>query len=420
MTAGIILFLIITGLIILRVNIVGVLLVAIAYIHFIWGDGTFVYIIEDLWIAIDKEVLLAIPLFILCGNVMSKGDIAKRLIAIMQELTRPFPGGLAIATILTCAVFAAISGSSPVTLIAVGSIAYPGLIKQNYSKRFSMGAVVAGSTLGIIIPPSIPMILYGIVTETSIVDLFKGGVGPGIFLALMLSFYSFFINRHIPSQAYDIKALASAFKEGIWSLLMPVILLGGIYSGYFSPTESAAVALAYSLIIEIFIHRGVTIRDLSDTAIETTIMLGTLFPLLAIAFSINMLLTSQQVPAALTAWVGSFVSSKITFILLINVLLLGVGCIMDTISAIMVLAPLLLQLGHAYGIDPVHLGIMMTVNLEIGLLTPPVGINLIVAMTAFREDFGLIIKGVLPFIFLMLAGLLVISFVPELTLWLVQ
>jgi len=420
MTAGILLFLIIIGLIILRVNIVGVLLVAIAYIHFIWGDGAFVYIIEDMWIAIDKEVLLAIPLFILCGNVMSKGDIAKRLITIMQELTRPIPGGLAVASILTCAVFAAISGSSPVTLIAVGSIAYPGLLKQNYSRRFSMGAVVAGSTLGIIIPPSIPMILYGIVTETSIVDLFKGGVGPGIFLALMLSFYSFFVNRHIPSQAYDIKALTLALKKGIWSLLMPVILLGGIYSGYFSPTESAAVALAYSLFIEIFIHRGVTVRDLSDTAVETTIMLGTLFPLLAIAFSINMLLTSQQIPAALTAWVGSFVSNKITFILLINVLLLGVGCIMDTISAIMVLAPLLLQLGQAYGIDPVHLGIMMTVNLEIGLLTPPVGINLIVAMTAFREDFGLIIKGVLPFIFLMLAGLLVISFVPELTLWLVR
>ena len=420
MTTGIILFLTIIGLIVLRVNIVGVLLVAIAYIHFIWGDGAFVYIIEDMWIAIDKEVLLAIPLFILCGNVMSKGDIAKRLITIMQELTRPIPGGLAVASILTCAVFAAISGSSPVTLIAVGSIAYPGLLKQNYSRRFSMGAVVAGSTLGIIIPPSIPMILYGIVTETSIVDLFKGGVGPGIFLALMLSFYSFFVNRHIPSQAYDIKALTLALKKGIWSLLMPVILLGGIYSGYFSPTESAAVALAYSLFIEIFIHRGVTVRDLSDTAVETTIMLGTLFPLLAIAFSINMLLTSQQIPAALTAWVGSFVSNKITFILLINVLLLGVGCIMDTISAIMVLAPLLLQLGQAYGIDPVHLGIMMTVNLEIGLLTPPVGINLIVAMTAFREDFGLIIKGVLPFIFLMLAGLLVISFVPELTLWLVR
>ena len=420
MTTGVILFLIVIGLIVLRVNIVGVLLLAIAYTHFIWGDGALVYIIEDMWIAIDKEVLLAIPLFILCGNIMSKGDIAKRLIRIMQELTRPFPGGLAIATILTCAIFAAISGSSPVTLIAVGTIAYPGLIKQKYSKRFSMGAVVTGSTLGIIIPPSIPMILYGIVTETSIIDLFKGGVGPGIMLALMLSFYSFFVNRHISSQAYDIKALAMALKKGIWSLLMPVILLGGIYSGYFSPTESAAVALAYSLIIEIFIHRGVTVKNLVETAIETTIMFGTLFPLLAIAFSINMLLTSQQVPTALTSWVGSFVSNKITFILLINVLLLGVGCIMDTISAIMVLAPLLLQLGQAYGIDPVHLGIIMTVNLEIGLLTPPMGINLIVAMTAFREDFGLIIKGVLPFIFLMLAGLLVISFVPELTLWLVR
>ncbi|RTZ99278.1 MAG: TRAP transporter large permease [Deltaproteobacteria bacterium] len=420
MTAGIILFLVIAGLLVLRVNIVGVLLVAISYIHYTWGDGVLVYVIEDMWTAINKEVLLAIPLFMLCGSVMSKGDIAKRLIMIMQELTRPLPGGMAIATILTCSIFAAISGSSAVTLIAVGSIAYPGLVKQNYSKRFSMGAVVAGGTLGVIIPPSIPMILYGIVTETSIVDLFKGGVIPGIVLVGILSFYSFYVNRHIPHQSPDFSAISSALKEGIWSLLMPVILLGGIYSGHFSPTESAAVALAYSLVIEMFVHRGVTIRNLIDTAIETTIMLGTLFPLLAIAFSINMLLTSQGVPAALAAWVGSFVSSKITFLLLINVLLLGVGCIMDMTSAIMVLAPLLLQLSHVYNIDPVHLGIIMTVNLEIGLLTPPVGINLIVAMTAFKEDFGLIIKGVLPFIFLMLTGLLLISFIPELTLYLVR
>lgn len=420
MIYGIILFLILLALFILRVNIVGVLLVAIAYIHYVWGDGILTYVIEDMWIAIDKEVLLSIPLFLMCGSIMSKGDIARRLIQIMQELTRPFPGGMAIATILSCAVFAAISGSSTVTLIAVGSIAYPGLIRQKYTQKFSLGAVVAGGTLGVIIPPSIPMILYGIVTETSIVDLFKAGIIPGILLAGLLSIYSLVVNRHIPRQSIDLKRIKFAFKRGVWALLMPIILLGGIYSGYFSPTESAAVALVYSLIIEVFIHRGVTGRNLIDTAVETTIMLGTLFPLLAIAFSINMLLTSQGVPNALAEWVSSFISNRFTFIILINVLLLGVGCIMDMTSAIMVLAPLLLKLGHVYGIDPVHLGIIMTVNLEIGLLTPPVGINLIVAMTAFREDFSLIVKAVLPFMLLMLAGLLLISFVPQLSLWMVR
>ena len=420
MTAGIILFLIVVSLLALRVNIVGVLLVAIAYIHYIWGDGILTYIIDDMWIAIDKEVLLSIPLFLACGSVMSKGDIAHRLIKIMLELTRPIPGGMAIATILTCAVFAAISGSSMVTLIAVGSIAYPGLIAQNYNKRFALGSVVTGGTLGVIIPPSIPMILYGIVTETSIVDLFKAGIIPGILLAGMLSIYSLVLNRHIPRQRFDFKAILSGFKNGIWSLLMPVILLGGIYSGYFSPTESAAVALVYSIIIELFIHRRVTVRNLVETAVETTITLGTLFPLLAVAFSINMLFTSQGVPNMLAEWVSSFISSPLSFLLLINGLLLVVGCVMDMTSAIMVLAPLLLQLGHVYGINPVHLGIIMTVNLEIGLLTPPVGINLIVAMTAFREDFGLIVKAVIPFVILMLLGLLIISFVPQLSLFLIH
>lgn len=420
MTAGIILFVIVVALLALRVNIVGLLLAAIAYIHYVWGDGILTYVIEDMWVAIDKEVLLSIPLFLLCGSVMSKGAIAERLINIMRELTRPIPGGMAIASILSCAVFAAISGSSAVTLIAVGSIAYPGLIKQNYKKRFSLGAIVTGGTLGVIIPPSIPMILYGIVTETSIVDLFIAGVIPGIILTCILASYSLITNRNIQRQSFDGLAIVTAFKKGVWSLLMPVILLGGIYSGYFSPTESAAVALVYSLIIEIFVHRDLKVRELIGTAIDTTTMLGALFPLLAIAFSVNLLLTAQEVPGALAAWVSTYVSSKITFILLINVLLLLVGCIMDMTSAILILAPLLLQLGHAYQIDPIHLGIIMTVNLEIGLLTPPVGMNLIVAMTAFQEDFGSIVRGVIPFILLMLMGLLLISLVPELTLFLVR
>ena len=417
---GIILFLLVIVLLALRVNIVGVLLVAIAFVHLAWGEGVLTYIIDDMWGAIDKEILLSLPLFLLCGNVMSKGAIAKRLMNIMREVTRPIPGGMAIATMLTCGIFAVISGSSTVTLIAVGSIAYPGLLEQKYNKRFSLGAIVTGGTLGVIIPPSIPMILYGIVTETSIVDLFIAGVIPGLLLLGLLSTYCFLFNLHIPRQSFSVQAVFTAILEGIWSLMMPVILLGGIYSGYFSPTESAAVALAYCLIIEIFVHRDFTFQDLIDTGIETATVLGSLFPLLAIAFSVNLLLTAHQIPSSLASYVSTYVSSKITFILLINGLLLIVGCIMDMTSAILILAPLLLQLGHVYQIDPVHLGIIMTVNLEIGLLTPPVGINLIVAMTAFRENFGLITRGVLPFILLMLVGLLLISFIPELSLYLVR
>jgi C4-dicarboxylate transporter DctM subunit len=197
---------------------------------------------------------------------------------------------------------------------------------------------------------------------------------------------------------------------------MPLILLGGIYSGYFSPTESAAVALAYAVVVEIFVHRELKLTDLKDIAIETTTMVGTIFPVLAIALSVNLLLTAHQAPSHLAEWISGFITNKITFLLAVNVLLLIVGCVMDMVSAILILAPLLLALGRTYGVDPVHLGIIMTVNLEIGLLTPPVGINLIVAMTAFREKFGLICRSVLPFIVLMIVGLMIITFVPALSL----
>jgi C4-dicarboxylate transporter, DctM subunit len=407
------------GALILRVNIAAVLLLVGAYVHLAWGDGELTYIIEDMWGAIDKEVLLSIPLFLLCGSVMGKGAIAERLIRVMRSLTAPVPGGMALATILTCAVFAAISGSSAVTLIAVGSIAYPALIKDGYSKSFALGALATGGTLGVVIPPSIPMILYGIVTETSIVDLFTAGILPGLFLTVLLGSYTVFANRHVAREQFSIGEFVSALKSGIWSLFMPVILLGGIYSGYFSPTESAAVALGYSLIVERFIHRQLSLSDLYDTALDTTTMMGALFPLLAIALSINLLLTAEQVPSQLADWVAGFVEDRTTFLLLVNGLLLIVGCVMDMASAILILAPLLQQMGEVYGIDPVHLGVIMTVNLEIGLLTPPVGLNLIIAMTAFREPFSLIVRGVLPFIGIMLFGLIVISFVPALSLWLV-
>lgn len=420
MTLALVLIAMVLGALILRVNIAAILLIVGAYVHMVWGDGELVYIIEDMWSAIDKEVLLSIPLFLLCGSVMGKGAIAARLIRVMRALTASIPGEMALATVLTCAIFAAISGSSAVTLIAVGSIAYPALIKDGYSKSFALGALATGGTLGVIIPPSIPMILYGIVTETSIVELFTAGILPGVFLTVLLGGYTVIVNRHIPRQGFSWVELGQSLRDGVWSLIMPVILLGGIYSGYFSPTESAAVALAYSLVIERFVHKQLSLRDLYETALDTTTMMGSLFPLLAIALSINLLLTSEQVPAQLADWMSSAVESKTTFLLLMNALLLIVGCVMDMASAILVLAPLLQQMGDTYGIDPIHLGVIMTVNLEIGLLTPPVGLNLIIAMTAFREPFGVIVRGVLPFIALMLFGLLVLSFVPQLSLFLLQ
>ena len=418
MTAALGLVGLVLGLLAIRQNVVVVLLAAAAYVHLVWGDAQLIYLIEDLWLSLDNEVLLAIPMFLLAGAIMTRGSIAKRLIDLAVSVTRPIPGGLAVATILSCAVFAAISGSSPVTLLAVGSILYPALIQNGYPKRFALGALTSGGTLGIIIPPSIPLILYGIVTEISIADLFIAGLIPGLLIATVLAGYSFWVNRHMPAEPFDGGAFLTALKRGGWSMLLPVILLGGIYSGYFSPTEAAAVAVVYALFVEAVVHRELKPIDFFHTAVETAKLLGMLFPIVAVALSIKTILTIEQVPQELAMFVTSISDDKLMFLLAINILLLIVGCLFDVISAILILAPLLLAPALAYGVDPVHLGVIMVINLEIGFLTPPLGLNLIVATTAFKESFLEICRAVLPFISLILCVLVLVTYVPETALFL--
>ena len=411
--AAVVLLLLVLLALALRQNIIVILLGAAAYVHLVWGDGRLEYLAEDIWISLDNSLLLAIPMFLLAGNVMTRGSIARRLVDIAISVTKPLPGGLAVATILACAVFAAISGSSPVTLLAVGTIMYPALIENGYPRRFALGAVTSGGTLGIIIPPSIPLILYGIVTETSITDLFLAGIIPGIMIASALAGYSLWVNRKTPAQRFDFDEFRLALWRGGWSAFLPVILLGGIYSGYFSPTEAAAVALVYALFVEIVIHRELGPRDFYVTAVETAKLLGMLFPIVAVALSIKTILTIEEIPDALALWITAVTDNRYAFLLALNLLLLLVGCFFDVISAILILAPLLLIPALAYGIDPVHLGVIMVINLEIGFLTPPLGLNLIVAMTAFKENFIEISRAVLPFIALILVVLLVVTFVPE-------
>ena len=404
----------------LRQSVILILFAAAAYVHFVWGDGELTYLIEDLWTSVNREVLLAIPMFVLAGNIMTRGSIARRLIDIMRALTQWLPGGLAVCTILSCAVFAALSGSSPVTLLAVGSIMYPALIAQGYPKKFSLGALASAGTLGIVIPPSIPLILYGIVTEQSIVDLFLAGIVPGLLLTVVLTAYSLFHNRHIEAFPFEVRQLGRALKDGVFALMTPAILLGGIYSGFFSATEAAAVAVGYAVLVEIFIHRELQPRDFYGIAVETSRLLGTLLPIVAIALSINLLLTAERIPQELAVWMTSLVDSPFAFLVILNIFLLIVGCLVDIGAAILILAPILLPIAQAYGIDPIHFGIIMVVNLEIGYIPPPIGLNLIVAMTAFKEDFLLICRSVLPFIALMVFVLILVVWIPGLSLWLVR
>ncbi len=418
--AAIFLLALILALLALRQSVVLILIVCAAYVHLIYGDGDLTYLIDDIWTAVNRDVLLAVPMFILAGSIMTRGSIAERLIDIMRSLTQWLPGGLAVATILSCAVFAAISGSSPVTLLAVGSVLYPALIQNGYDKKFALGALTSGGTLGIVIPPSIPLIFYAIATENSISDLFLAGVLPGILLTVALSAYSLFTNRNIEPIAFEVQALGKALRRGVFALMAPVVLLGGIYSGYFSATEAAGVAVAYTLLVEVFIHKELGARDLFDLSVHTAQLLGTILPILAVATSINILLTVEQVPQSLAAWLNSVVDSKIGFLIALNVFLLIVGCLIDIIAAILMLAPILLPVAMSYGIHPVHFGIIMVVNLEIGYITPPIGLNLIVAMTAFKEPFLLICKAVIPFILIMIGVLAVVTFVPEVALLLLD
>jgi len=417
---GLLLLVIVLALLALRQSVILILIVAACYIHLFWGDGDLTYLIDDIWTAVNRDVLLAIPMFVLAGNIMTRGSIAQRLIAIMRALTNWLPGGLAVATILSCAVFAALSGSSPVTLLAVGTILYPALLEAGYDRKFALGALASGGTLGVVIPPSIPMILYAIVTEKSISDLFIAGIIPGLLLTGVLSIYALAVNRHIPRRAFSIVELIGAVRHGAFAMMTPVILLGGIYTGFFSATEAAAVAVGYALLVEIFIHREIKAKDFFSIAVDTSRLLGTLFPIVAVAISINLLLTAEQVPQDMARWMTENVSSKVMFLILLNVFLLLVGCLIDIGSAILMLAPLLLPVAMAYGIDPIHFGIIMVVNLEIGYLTPPIGLNLIVAMTAFKEPFLLICRAVVPFILLMLLVLALVVWFPQLSLFLIR
>ncbi len=404
----------------LRQYLVIVLGAVAAYLYLTLGDGQITNVILDGWDELQKDVLIAIPLYMLAGQLMAEGAMARRLVRIMRALTAPVPAGLAVATCLSCGMFAAIVGSSTVTLLAVGTIMYPALLAGGYSKSFSLGLLCAGATLGIIIPPSIPLILYGVMTGTSIADLFLAGVGPGLLLLGLFAAYSLATQWRLRGGRWDGAEAVTALREGFWAMLMPVIVLGGIYSGQFTATESAAIAAEYALFVELVLYRQLSLRGLVGVTLDTSRLMGGLFPVLMMALAINKFLIYQQLPQMLVSGLEGLIDGPVAFMVITNVLLLIVGCLMDIGSAILLLAPILQPVAEAQGLHPVHFGIMMTVNLEIGYLTPPMGLNLIVAMTAFRESFGFICRAVLPFIALMLLGLVVVAIWPTLTLFMIR
>jgi C4-dicarboxylate transporter DctM subunit len=385
-------------LMLLRQPLLLLLAAGTAFVHVVLARGEVEYMIQDIWSALDREILLSIPMFLLAGAVMTRGTIARRLVRIMVALTAPIPGGLGVATVLSCAVM------------------FPALLAAGYPRTFSIGLICAGGTLGIIIPPSIPMILFGIMTETSITRLFIAGVLPGLLLAALLGLYAWWRNRGLGGGRWDGREILRAFRDGLPALALPVLLLGGIYSGHFTPTEAAVAALVYALVVEGLVYREVGVKDFYRMVGETVVTLGTLLPLVAFATSLSVILDYERVPQDLVAWVQTWIDDRASFLLAANVLLLVAGAFMEVGSAIVILAPLLMPMAKVYGVDPVHFGIIMTVNLEIGYITPPVGLNLFVAMAAFKAGFAEVCRAALPFVVVMLVGLAIVSAVPALSL----
>ena len=403
----------------LRQPILVLLGCASLFLYAFFDDGRPEYLIYDVWEAFNKEVLLAIPLFMFAGAVMSRGSIARRLIDFAVAATRFMPGGLAIATVLSAAGFAAISGSAAVTLLAVGAIMHQALIENGYGKGFAIGLICASGVLGIIVPPSIPLILYGVMTETSIADLFIAGLGPALLLIAVLALYTLIRHgRQSGGGSWDWQEVKRTGLRALPAMPLPVLVLGGIYGGFFTPTEAAAVSVALAVLVELAVHRDLNLRDLWDLSLETSRLMGSLFLVLAFAVSINVFLTYQQIPQQTLAAMEGMIDSPWQFLALGNLLLLAVGMVIDIGSAVLILSPLLEPLANRLGIESVQLGIMMILNLGIGYLTPPMGLNLIVAMGAFKEDFATVVKAVLPFIGLMLLALAIVALIPQISTFL--
>lgn len=363
--------------------------------------------------------LMAIPFFILAAEVMRVGGLSARLIKLAQSLIGWAPGGLASAAVLSCLFFGSISGSSPATVVAIGSIMFPALVEAGYKKRFAIGLLTTAGTLGPIVPPSIALIIYGSVTATSVGQLFAAGVLPALLLGGLLIIYCMIYAKreHYPSTPFPtMKEIVEAFKGSAWGLGLPVILLGGIYSGVFTATESASVACVYGLFVGMVIYKQVTPKDLWKILENTGLTSGSLLLITAGASAFSWLLTMTGTPSALAQSVLSLSDSSFAITALLNVIMLIAGFFLDSASAIIVLAPLLTPIAAEVGVDPVHFGIINLVNYSVGMITPPVGLNLFVAVTISKMSLTEVFKGCIPFLVILLLGLMIITYVPSLSL----
>ena len=388
-----------------------------------------------LFTGIEKFEIMAIPFFILAGNFLTHGGVARRMIRFATSMVGHWYGGMGMAAVLACALFAAISGSSPATVMAVGSILIPAMVKQGYPPQFGVGSIVTAGGLGILIPPSIVMVMYSVATtgmvvtgpdgepvmSASIGSLFMAGVIPGLMLAAMLGGTTYWRARvndypRMPKASWAERW--QAFRESVWGLMLIVIIMGGIYGGIFTPTEAAAVSAVYAFVVAVWVYKDIKLRDVPRVLLSSAAMSAMLLYIITNAVMFAFILTSEQIPQSLSAWIVDLGFGKIGFLLIVNIMLLLIGMVMEPSAIVLIMAPILYPVAVKLGVDPVHFGIMMVVNMEIGLCTPPVGLNLYVGSAISRLGLTEVSKAALPWLATALVFLMLVTYIPEISLWL--
>lgn len=415
-------FVVFAVLLLLRVPIAFSLAVA-SLIMFVFQDFNLITVTQKMFSGIDSTTLMAIPGFIFAGVIMTKGGISKYLIECLRSWVGHLSGGMAIVTILACMIFSAISGSSPATAAAIGSIMIPAMIEAGYSKRYSMGLVAAAGTLGILIPPSLSLILYGAVTNTSIGDLFIAGAIPGIFLGSVLIVLAIFYAKRQNFGKLEKSSWETRWKttrKAVWAGLLPIIIFYSIYGGIATPTEASVIASVYAIVVAVFIYREISWSDVKPILTETVQLTSMIFMIIAAAIIFGLYLTNNQIPQEIANWIVAGNFNKWTFLLMVNLLLFILGTFLEGVAIILITMPLFFPILAQMGINPIHFAIIVTVNLELAMITPPVGLNLFVVSGIADEPIEEMIKAIIPFIFVMILVLAIVIVWPDLSLFLLK
>jgi len=374
-----------------------------------------------LFTGIEKFEIMAIPFFILAGNFLTHGGVARRMIRFATSMIGHWHGGLGLAGVMACALFAAVSGSSPATVVAIGSVILPAMVKQGFPNKFGAGILTTSGSLGILIPPSIAMVMFSVSTNVSVGSMFIAGIVPGIALAVALGFTTWNIARknnypRMPKASWGERLVA--FKDSIWGLMLIVVVMGGIYSGIFTPTEAAAMAAVYAFIVAVFVYKDMPLKKVPKVLLDSASMSAMLLYIITNAVLFSFLMTSENIPQAMADWMINQGFGPVAFLLVVNLLLLLAGNVMEPSSIILILAPILFPVAVKLGINPVHFGILIVVNMEVGMCHPPVGLNLYVASGITKMGISELTMAVMPWLLTMLVFLGVVTYVPELTLWL--